>query len=124
MRMRSLPARLALGAVLLTTATGATHDPFAGHVAGTPVECIDPTNSSDGPRIVDSHTIVYQQGRRLWRTGPTAECQSLQPNATLIIEQFNGSQLCHHDTFRVRQMGDVIASFPCQFTAFTPYDKR
>ena len=100
----------------------AKDDPLAGRIAGKPVDCID-VQFTQGPDIVDAHTILYRQtGRRIWRTGPIGTCPELEPVSTLIVEMY-GAQLCRNDRFRVRRPGDLIAGPVCRFGAFTPYDK-
>ncbi|WP_238940694.1 hypothetical protein [Sphingomonas beigongshangi] len=103
---------------------GAKDDPLAGRVAGKPQQCID-LGMSDGPTIVDSHTILYRAGagRRVWQTGPVGDCPWLRPLTTLIVHAYSGSQLCANDRFQVLEPGVSIPSANCRFTPFTPYDR-
>lgn len=94
---------------------------LAGRVAGKPTDCIDP-QFTDGPQIIDNRTLIYRQGRRVWRNDLPAACPSLQPQVTLIVKRW-GSQLCSNDTFRVLETGSSIPSPICRFGNFTPYDK-
>jgi hypothetical protein len=98
---------------------GAKSDPLAGRVAETPANCIS-LSSMQGPSIVDSHTILYRQGARVWKTGPVGACPSLAPFTTLVVDVYGG-QLCRNDRFRVITPGMSIPSGYCRFTEFTPY---
>lgn len=94
---------------------------LAGRVAGKPTDCIDP-QFSDGPQVIDDHTLIYRQGRRIWRNDLPAACPSLNPQSTLIISRWGG-QLCRNDTFRTIETGSTIPSGICRFGDFTPYDR-
>jgi hypothetical protein len=98
-------------------------DPFAGRIAGTPVQCVA-LSSGSSPAAVDASTIVVREsGGRLWRTGPRGSCPALgRTPVTLIVEVFGG-QLCRNDRFRVLEVGATIPSAPCLFDRFTPYDR-
>ena len=108
-------------AALALPLLAAKSDPLAGRVAGAPVNCISlPT--SQGPAIVDSHTILYTQGARVWKTGPVGACPSLAPLTTLVVDVYGG-QLCKNDRFRVITPGLTIPSAYCRCTEFTPYGR-
>lgn len=109
-------------ATLAATLVAADRDPLAGRIAGPPQNCIASIAQSGGPTIIDPQTILYRDGRRLYRTGPRGTCPSLRPFNTLIVE-ITGGQICRGDRFRVLQPGSSIPSIACQFTEFTPYTK-
>jgi hypothetical protein len=90
-------------------------------VPGKPQDCINPS-STDGPQIIDTRTLVYRQGARLYRNDLVAECPSLAPMTTVIIEM-RGSQLCRNDQFRVLTPGTSIPSGYCRMGKFTPYTR-
>jgi len=91
-------------------------------VAGAPRDCISVTDS-DGPQIIDDHTIVYKPlGRTVWRNDLGTSCPGLRPYTTLIVE-VHGSQLCRNDRFRVLDPGSSIPNAYCMFGKFTPYEK-
>lgn len=112
-----------LVAALALPLLAAKSDPLAGRVAGPPANCIT-LSSTNGPSIIDEHTILYTQGAggRVWKTGPVGACPSLEPLTTLVVEVY-GSQLCRNDRFRVITPGLAIPSAYCRFTEFTPYDR-
>ena len=111
---------LGAGAALLCL-TAAKDDPFAGRIAGKPVNCVQ-LQPSSGPTILDDKTIIYQPvGRRIWRTTPRGRCP-LDPSATLVLFAY-GSQICRNDRFRVLQPGNSIPSNICLFDRFVPYVK-
>ncbi|WP_343528873.1 hypothetical protein [Sphingomonas sp.] len=119
--MRARPAVItALGLAL--TLSAARSDPFAGRVAGKPVQCVDSSTAMSGPTIYDKDLIVIQAGQRLWRAKLRGQCPGLQPFNTLIIDRW-GSQICRNDRFRVLQQGMSIPSQWCFFDGFIPYDR-
>jgi hypothetical protein len=93
-----------------------------GRVPGKPVECIS-TGFSDGPQIIDSRTILYHPvGKTVYRNDLEADCPSLEPLTTMVIE-VHGSQYCRNDRFRVVTPGMSIPSATCRLGKFTPYTK-
>jgi len=96
-------------------------DALKDRVAGTPTDCISITGT-DGPQIIDSKTLLYRQGRRIWRNDLPTSCPGLDSGDTLIVE-LHGAQLCRHDLVRVREYGSSIPGPACQLGSFTPYTK-
>lgn len=97
-------------------------DALGDRMPGTPQDCISVTDS-EGPQIIDDHTILYKPvGRTLWRNDLASSCPSLTPYTTLIVE-VHGSQLCRNDRFRVLEPGNTIPGPTCFFGKFTPYVK-
>lgn len=90
-------------------------------VAGTPQDCISP-GMTDGPQIINTRTLIYRQGLRLYRNDLASECPSLAPLTTVIVEM-RGSQLCRNDQFRVLTPGTSIPSGYCRLGKFTPYTR-
>ncbi len=90
-------------------------------VAGKPQDCINP-GMTDGPQIIDTRTLVYRQGGRIYRNDLVSECPSLAPLSTVIVEM-RGSQLCRNDQFRVLTPGTSIPSGYCRMGKFTPYTR-
>lgn len=96
-------------------------DALKDRVAGTPADCIS-ISSTGGPQIVDARTLLYRQGRKVWRNDLEASCPGLDAGDTLIVE-IHGSQLCRNDLFRVHEMGSSIPGPFCRMGKFTPYTK-
>jgi hypothetical protein len=97
-------------------------DALGDRVAGAPRDCIS-TSDSDGPQIIDDHTILYKPvGRTVWRNDLASSCPGLRPYTTMIVE-VHGSQICRNDRFRVLEPGTSIPSAFCMFGKFTPYEK-
>jgi hypothetical protein len=97
-------------------------DVLGDRVAGAPKDCIS-VSDSDGPQIIDDHTIVYKPvGRTLWRNDLASECPGLRPYTTLIVE-VHGSQICRNDRFRAIDPGASIPGPYCMLGKFTPYEK-
>lgn len=94
---------------------------LAGRVAGPPQNCISVT-ARDGPMII-GETLLYRDGRRLWRTEPVDGCPSLRGDPILVVEM-HGSQLCRNDRFRTLDRSSMLIPGPyCRFGTFTPYVK-
>ncbi len=89
-------------------------------VAGKPVDCID-ANTASGPQVIDERTILYRQGRRVWRNDLPDSCPFLHGDPILIVELASGGRLCRNDRFRVLQRGSTIPSGMCRLGSFTPY---
>jgi hypothetical protein len=90
-----------------------------GRVAGTPTDCISDTQV-DGPQIIDERTLLYREGRRVWRAELASACPGLDPYDTVVVE-LHGSQLCRNDQFRAVSPGSHIPGPYCRFARFTPY---
>jgi hypothetical protein len=97
-------------------------DALKGRVAGTPQDCISSSQQS-GPTIIDSQTILYRDGKRVWRNDLASSCPSLDPDSILVVE-LHGSQICKNDMFRPVDRGSRIPGSYCRFGQFTPYVKQ
>jgi hypothetical protein len=93
-----------------------------GRVAGKPQDCVS-SQGINGPQIVDARTILYRDGRRVWRNELAADCPSLDQYDTLIVE-LHGTQICKNDIFRPLDPGSRIPGAYCRFGQFTPYVKQ
>ncbi len=96
-------------------------DALKGRVAGAPQSCISALMGTDS-QIVDSRTVLYRQGAKLWRNDLEGGCPGLNSSDTLIIDT-HGSQFCRLDTIRVRELGSAVAERSCRLGKFTPYTK-
>ena len=123
---------LPIVALLTCTAGASAQDPetraelelvkaLEGLTPGTPQECISAT-FTQGPEIINDQTILYREGRKVWRNDLIGKCPSLKPSETIAIE-VNGGQICHNDRFRVIPYGGGIPSAPCRLGKFVPYKK-
>jgi hypothetical protein len=96
-------------------------DALGTRTPGAPKDCIS-VSDSDGPQIIDDHTILYKPvSRTLWRNDLGTSCPGLRPYTTLIVE-VHGSQICRNDRFRVLDPGSSIPGPYCMFGKFTPYE--
>lgn len=93
---------------------------LAGRTAGTEERCID-LSRADGPQVA-GQTLLYRDGRRLWRTDPIDGCPALAHDPIIVVEAF-GSQICRGDRFRTVDRGGGIPGPYCRFGGFTPYTK-
>ena len=117
MKLALIPVALA---GIVAAAPAAERDPLAGRVAGTTVACVNQARLG-GPEIVDNRTLLFHDGRRIWRNDLPATCAGLRPTATLIVEIY-GSQLCRDDHIQAREPGSIIPGPACRLGKFTPYD--
>lgn len=92
-----------------------------GRVAGKPQDCISATGA-DGPQIIDQRTVLYRQGRNVWRNDLPDSCPGLDDDDLLVIELW-GSQICRNDRFRVHDRVSTIPGPSCRLGSFTPYAK-
>lgn len=92
-----------------------------GRVAGEMRDCIS-ASSANGPQIIDSKTLLYRDGSRIWRNDIEGTCPSLREGNPIVIE-IHGSQLCRMDKFRVIEPGSSIPSSFCFLGKFTEYKK-
>ena len=96
---------------------------LAGRVAGKPQNCLPLSPGSvNGPQIIDQTTILYRDGKRVWRNTLASDCPSLGQDDILVVEM-NGSQVCRNDLFRPVDRGSRIPGAYCRFGDFTPYTK-
>jgi hypothetical protein len=97
---------------------------LAGRVAGRPQSCLPLSPGSiNGPQIIDQTTILYRDGKRVWRNTLASDCPSLGQDDILVVEM-NGSQVCRNDLFRPVDRGSRIPGAYCRFGDFTPYTKE
>ena len=99
------------------------NDALQGRVAGKPQNCLPSSQSSNGPQIIDARTILYRDGRRVWRNDLAGACPSLDPDDILVVE-LHGSQICKNDLFRPVDRGSRIPGAYCRFGDFTPFTKE
>ena len=115
-------ATAAMQSSSVARADRALENELKGRTAGAPVNCISAGSSSSGPQIIDHDTLLYREGRTVYRSELAAECRSMEPGNTLVVE-INGGQICENDRFRVIEPGMSIPSQYCRFGKFTPYRK-
>jgi hypothetical protein len=92
---------------------------LAGRTAAETQACV-PIAPARSLRVIDSSTLVYDQGGTLWVNRLRAECPGLQPHGTLIVEPTSG-QYCRGDKFRELETGAIIAGPTCILGDFTAY---
>jgi hypothetical protein len=118
--VRIAPIAIALAGLAGAAAPAAERDALAERIAGKLVDCVDHARLG-GPEIIDTRTLRYRDGRRIWRNDLPAACPGLRPTATVIVEIY-GSQLCRNDHVRAQEVGSVIPGPVCRLGKFTPYD--
>ena len=137
MNRPTLPVLLSLTALTLAGCTGNAElqasravegqrdlaEALKGRVAGKPQDCLFSPASANGPQIVDSRTILYRDGKRVWRNDLAADCPALDRYDILVVE-LHGSQICRNDLFRPVDPGSRIPGAYCRLGQFTPYVKE
>ena len=124
--MRLLPILLlAAGCAATGTDDGPTRDQLAltgelqGRTAGAPQACV-PARQNQTLQIVDRQTLVYRDFDTVWVNRLGADCPSLRPLSTLIVE-VHGSQYCRGDRVRAVETASAIPGPYCVLRDFVPY---
>jgi len=94
---------------------------LAGRVAGAPVDCVNVQSASGSFRAIGG-ALLFNEGRRLYRSDPVDGCPFLANDPIVIVETYGG-RICRNDRFRTVGRGTSIPSGYCRFGAFTPYDR-
>ncbi|MES2120764.1 MAG: hypothetical protein V4513_09335 [Pseudomonadota bacterium] len=92
---------------------------LAGHVAGPQQTCVS-TSPDQNLRVVDSRTVAYGWGRTIYVNQLAAECPSLSPYNTLIVEASAG-QYCRGDRVRALEPGGIIPGPSCNLGNWVTY---
>lgn len=95
---------------------------LAGRFAGEPEECV-PRIQAQALHPVDRRTLVYETPGRIWVNRLDADCPSLRPDVTLIVETY-GDRYCRNDRVRALEPGTTIPGPICLLGSFTPYSAR
>jgi hypothetical protein len=95
---------------------------LAERVAGEPENCV-PQSQLQSLQPVDPRTIVYETGREIWVNRLPADCRSLRPGTTLIVEA-QGDRYCRNDRVRALEPGSTVPGPICRLGSFTPYRRR
>ncbi len=124
MRALLLIAAIGLAACQPAAAPGpARSDAFArelaGRVAGPPQSCIS-SISNQNLRVVDSSTLAYGFGSTVYVNRLDAQCATLNPQNTLIVEAQSG-QYCSGDRVRELEPGMTIPGRVCILREWVPY---
>lgn len=91
-----------------------------GRVAGEPQRCISRFRRND-QQIIDRNTILYANGRTVYRNDPIGGCGGLDPSRIVVTESVAGGDLCRGDTLRILdQVSGSVVGF-CSFSDFIPY---
>lgn len=95
---------------------------IAGRVAGPPQTCIS-TNSAENLRVLDSQTVAYGFGPRIYINRLRAACPALSQFNTTIIEPGLGGQYCRDDRVRGLAPGTTIPGPSCNLGSWVPYTR-
>ncbi len=92
-----------------------------GRVAGEPVKCIN-TMGRDHLKIIDRTAIVYDAGRTIYVAKPSRP-GNLDDSDILLIERYNGSQLCTSDMIKTLDRSGGFMTGIIFLEDFVPYTK-
>lgn len=93
---------------------------LAGYTAGKPQSCVENRNL-DGPRAYGESTLIFRDGRTLWRTEAPG-CDEAGRDA-LITRQYGGNRICRGDIARTADLAAGFQTGSCAFGDFVPYRK-
>ena len=94
---------------------------LTGKVAGAPRTCL-PRYSADDMVVVDDNTILFRDGRRVWRTEMLGGCSGLsRAGSALLTRQFGSGELCRGEIARVIDTSAGFTAGSCSFGDFVPY---
>lgn len=95
---------------------------LAERQAGEAERCI-PAISNVSLNVVDRRTLVYDAPGTLWVNRLRADCPSLRPDSSIIVETA-GDSYCRNDRIRALDAGSRIPGPVCLLGDFTPYRRR
>jgi hypothetical protein len=95
---------------------------LAEREAGAPQACV-PRMQATNLAAVDRRTVAYDAGGTLWVSRLEADCPSLRPDSTLVVETY-GDRYCANDRIRALEPGTTIPGPICRLGEFTPYRTR
>lgn len=102
---------------------GELNKALAGRVAGAPQDCIGTLSAGSGNSVtVVGDSVLYRDGRRIWRSQVADRCPALGTDQIVVTVQY-GSQLCRNDRFSLINRGQSIPSAPCFFNEWVPYER-
>lgn len=91
-----------------------------GRVPGKTKTCL-PVNQTNHPIAIDDLTMLFLDGRRLWRTElrGSMNCGRIDPQSTIVTE--SGWRVCAGDKLVFLHEGEAEGA--CYLGEFTPYAK-
>ena len=95
---------------------------LAGKVAGPPQSCVS-TFPDQNLRVIDSSTLAYGYGRKIYVNHLPGPCPAIEPLNTIIVHAY-GSQYCRGDQVQGREPGAIIPGPQCVLGDWTPYTMR
>jgi hypothetical protein len=93
-----------------------------GMVAGETRSCVSTTGATSSLTVVNTRTLSYSDGGKLWINRLPGECRGLNRMSALVVEA-HGSEYCRGDRFRSRDYGSTILGPYCALGDFTMYRK-
>ena len=96
-----------------------------GRVAGAPVNCIG-NSASTRPMIIDSHTILYRDGGRVYRNDVVGEgcARGLARGDIVVSQSLVGDAYCQGDLIHMRARTGGMLTGSCSLGSFTPYTRN
>ncbi|WP_114227369.1 MULTISPECIES: hypothetical protein [Sphingomonas] len=95
---------------------------LAGKVAGPPQSCL-PNYRANDMVVIDEHTVLFRDGRRVWRTEIPGGCSNLgRPGYAMVTKQFGGEGLCRGQIVQVVDTASGMVAGGCTFGDFVPFE--
>jgi len=95
---------------------------LAGKVAGKPQTCL-PNYRANDMVVIDEHTVLFRDGRRVWRTDIPGGCSNLgRPGYAMVTKQYGGEGLCRGQIVQVVDTATGMFAGSCTFGDFIPFD--
>jgi hypothetical protein len=95
---------------------------LAGRVAGRPVNCLS-TWRSDNMVTIDDNTVVFKDGRRVYRNDfRGGSCSGLGRGHYAMVTKTTGSSLCSGDIAQLVDFANGFTVGSCVLGEFVPYD--
>lgn len=96
---------------------------LAGRVPGPEINCI-PNYRTTNMRIIDDHTILFDEGRTVYVQKPRGGCRGIGSGSyTLVTRPFGTSQLCSGDINQLVDLRTGMTGGACVFGPYRPYTK-
>ena len=95
---------------------------LSGKVPGQPISCL-PDYRSDNMVVIDDETILFRDGRTVYRNDfQGGSCSRLSNgNYALLTKRIGGLGLCRGDIAEVKDLANGITVGSCVMGDFVPY---
>ncbi len=96
---------------------------LSGKVAGTPVNCLSTSQTTNVIRVSDDILLYRQSGRLVYQNKLRSTCPGLDRDSDIIVTEIYGGNLCKGDLIRLVDRTSGIQGPVCSLGEFVPYRK-